>query len=979
MKRLFVILIFCFIYQFLFSQEKILNNFTIEDGLPSSHVYNGLQDRQGYIWFCTDKGVVKFDGEKSKVFTTEDGLSNNDIWNLFLDSQDRIWLYTFGNKIHYIQNDSVHAINAPANFDKITNIKEDPEKGLWFILGLRPFLYSNNKFVLEVPYYKKTESEANFLHYVNTSEDTTFYCSKTFPNNKPGHQFLHIKIGEGPITKIASITQNKITPFFITPYKNGVLSIENNSIYEIGVNHQKKLLYSTSDIYIKELVSFSDFNILATSKGQLILDKNFLPHPDFEFTKKMNINKVFEDRENNIWITTKDKGVFLWKRNQGSEIYKEDFKDNANLLCIEKDENETLWLGGSNDFLYYIDKDEKIKKIKLQLPPNSLDIGKEIKIIKSKNESLTLGLNIGLIQINKNKITSKTKKISPHFFLGKIPTKDFEFYNNNILATSGQAIVDINKSLKNNKVEYFFYKKTPIYQIALDNEKIWMGSHEGIVYLKNNELHEQHNPWSNLPISNIQTFKETDGIWVSTQTGVLYVIRKNETKKIFDFKTSINKILIENPTSIWAATSTGIYLLKEKNNEFQIEGFINNKNGLLSNEVNDFSIRKPFLYAATNKGLSKINLINFRQNKKPHFLQPIISEVLINNKKTSDKNPILKYNKNNLKFYFHSHSFSQFGNIEYEYRIPEINDNWERTLNRTANYTTLPHGAYTFQVRALIPNQTTSTTTSYSFEILPHWSNTWWFYTLCSLTFLFIVYFLYKNRIKKIEERELEKNKISHQFSELELQALQAQMNPHFIFNSLGAIQYFISTDQTLKAENYLSKFATLLRSYLEASRHKFISLQEEINLISNYIFIEQMRVNNKFTFELDTDPSCNLHSIHVPSFLIQPFIENAILHGLIPKEGEGMLIIRIKNNSRINSCVISIDDNGVGRTANTTAHPSKFKNHHKSRGLQLVQERIAVVNKIHNSYLGYEIIDKNNNQGTLVKITIPFDTEENE
>jgi len=208
-------------------------------------------------------------------------------------------------------------------------------------------------------------------------------------------------------------------------------------------------------------------------------------------------------------------------------------------------------------------------------------------------------------------------------------------------------------------------------------------------------------------------------------------------------------------------------------------------------------------------------------------------------------------------------------------------------------------------------------------------------------------------------------------YSELELRALQMQMNPHFIFNALNSIQSYIINKEEQMANFYLTKFAALIRQFLDSSRSKYISLDEEISNLKLYVELEKLRFENKFDYVFELDPKVNKYS-EIPTMLLQPFIENAINHGLRYKSTKGLLKISFTDYD--NHILVRIEDNGVGRKA-AEKIKSLSSQGYKSQGLKITTHRIENYNKLNLENIEYKISDlleNSENIGTLVEIYFP-------
>jgi LytS/YehU family sensor histidine kinase len=221
---------------------------------------------------------------------------------------------------------------------------------------------------------------------------------------------------------------------------------------------------------------------------------------------------------------------------------------------------------------------------------------------------------------------------------------------------------------------------------------------------------------------------------------------------------------------------------------------------------------------------------------------------------------------------------------------------------------------------------------------------------------------------------EEEKTRINKQMAELELQALRSQMNPHFMFNSLNSIKNYILKNETTKAAEYLSNFSHLIRMILQNSREKTVSLQEELDTLLLYIDLEKMRFRDGFEFTCQIDDRVPIAQVQIPPMIVQPFIENAIWHGLLHKEGDRHLVLRIREDHDAVLC--EIEDDGIGRQA-ASEIKSKSATQYKSMGMGITQDRITLLNSMNALGIQIEVIDKTDEAGhaggTLVKINIPY------
>jgi len=261
--------------------------------------------------------------------------------------------------------------------------------------------------------------------------------------------------------------------------------------------------------------------------------------------------------------------------------------------------------------------------------------------------------------------------------------------------------------------------------------------------------------------------------------------------------------------------------------------------------------------------------------------------------------------------------------------------------------------------------------------ITPFWYNTWLFRGFLLLLFIFTVWFVISRRFRNIRKQyNVEKRvlDIEKQLFETELQALRLQMNPHFIFNTLNSIQSFILTNDTDKAVNYLGKFSQLMRQILANSRESYISVDEELKGLRYYMDIEKLRFDNKFDYSVSLDPEIDGEFMEIPPMVIQPYVENAIIHGLIHKRGTGQIDLNV---SLVNDYMLwVIEDNGIGRSKAMKIREDSGL-HRKSRGMLITMERLEVLNKINKDKFSVKVIDLKNESGeatgTRVELMISY------
>ena len=310
-------------------------------------------------------------------------------------------------------------------------------------------------------------------------------------------------------------------------------------------------------------------------------------------------------------------------------------------------------------------------------------------------------------------------------------------------------------------------------------------------------------------------------------------------------------------------------------------------------------------------------------------------------------------------------------------------EGWETGYNPSTNiptiqYYRLPAGDYTLHIRGMDDRGNSSAEELIiPIKVKPFFYETWWFYFLAFLFIFGFVGVLIKrkiNRRRKKEQEEIERKENQRRFLELELKTLRLQLNPHFMFNALGAIQFYIKNNESRLAINYLADFALLMRLFLESSKNKYVSLEDELALLKLYVTLEQMRFEKKFDVVYEIDDSLDLVMVEIPSLLLQPFVENAINHGLRHKKTQGLLTIKMIFEEENETLICIIEDDGVGRKKAGEIRAQSLKKH-KSRGTQIIEERLATFNASGEIRLEVKTEDVNvvlEDCGTRVTLTIP-------
>jgi ligand-binding sensor domain-containing protein len=337
----------------------------------------------------------------------------------------------------------------------------------------------------------------------------------------------------------------------------------------------------------------------------------------------------------------------------------------------------------------------------------------------------------------------------------------------------------------------------------------------------------------------------------------------------------------------------------------------------------------------------------------------------------------LQHHEKNVAISFSALAFTLNRDIKFRYRLAGVHDWSTATEKRSVNYTNLKGGDYTFEVQASNnEGQWNPQLASLTLHVQTPWWESTWFYIAGIAAVCMILYGAYMNRISAIHRKQRLQFEYERKLATVEMSALRAQMNPHFLFNSLNSIDSYIIKNESRKASEYLNSFAKLIRLILHNSKSNLIPLKDELETLDLYLQMEALRFGNKFDYRIEVDDSIDTSGIQIPPLLIQPYVENAIWHGIMHQENgtRGKVFIRIWLEN--GSLYCTIEDNGIGRKkamqlAAQSAGPKK-----KSMGMQITKERMEIMNKLHNLSGKVEIMDltdeDQNATGTKIKLVIP-------
>ncbi|MFQ5334554.1 MAG: sensor histidine kinase [Flavobacteriales bacterium] len=442
---------------------------------------------------------------------------------------------------------------------------------------------------------------------------------------------------------------------------------------------------------------------------------------------------------------------------------------------------------------------------------------------------------------------------------------------------------------------------------------------------------------------------------------------------------TVTGICEDNAGNIWFTTlGDGIYYLPSRSVlAYRPPQVYSSTNEKTVKDITHSSISGTELHISAASDFRVINTDTARYDSIPPTIY--IAGVRINGRDTLVRERYdLPHYMNFITISYVGFALSNPNILHYRYTMKGLNVTPTYTNQQSVQYTTLPPGHYRFEVSAMNKNGYWSQTPAViEFIIHPPYWETWWFRIIASLCGLLLILSVMYLWMRSVRKKERERSMVKKRMADLELQALKAQMNPHFIFNTMSSIQHLITTGQKESALKYLSRLAQLMRMVMENSAKARVSVKDECNALEHYLQLESLRFKDKFSYRLVIDENVDAQYDSIPAMLIQPYVENAILHGFAEPGKKGELSIRIAKNEGGLRCII--EDNGIGRQK-AEKNKRRAKMFKKSRGMSITAERLEILNEINNSPLSVRIMDltdeRNRAAGTRVEIFIPSEKQ---
>lgn len=987
MVKLKGILIFILLFHFILAKSKenpLTRHYTVNDGLPSSTIFPPMEDKDGFIWFGTDVGVTRFDGNVFQNFTISDGLSDNFILNVKSDSKGRIWFLGFNGTVSYWLNGKIFNETSDTLLKHIksrnsfVDFFEDNQQRLWFI-SISEYLilenYKVERIGREILYHPGIVFNCLQGQAILSPLDNSNYIfsNRAFNKLKISYNFKkesgYLRLKDGGILFIAKeglIKQVDTNQELLIPIHWDINSTRMGSL----------TLADDSIIYITEM-----------GKGVWRYDlKTPTKDPDLYLEDK-NCVGVLSDHEGNIWVATKGHGLFMFPKVGKNVVLftKENILRKNECYVIAKDILGQYIIGQNEERLILTSNNLTNE---LKFPISVLNYNQMYKIMVS-GDNICLASDEGLLHVNLKTGCNHYLQyvLSSTGLIARLAgVKDFSISGRYVYMALGNKLFSYELNCRNNNNQHLATEivrdgdEIRNYSIYLGNfNQLWYGSIDGLKMIKDSSVYDQSNANVLLKqrINSIGETEDSTLVLGSHGSGVIFYRNGTVILQVTKEQGLCNDIcrrVFIRKDQIFVTTPSGVSVLFYKDGKVESIKNITKGNFLPSNDVNDVYADDKEIAIATSEGVAVISQIELEKSEK-NIPKLSFKSILVENSSLEISKYIeLPYNQNSFKFDFVGIYYQQPDAVNYRYRLVE-NQPWQATKNNRLEFPFLGSGEYNLEIQARIEDGDWSNSIFYRFTINPPFWKTYWFSIIILVVLFLLSYMLIRLLLNRRRKQYEQKLKIEKQVALLEQQALQTMMNPHFIFNVMNSIQHFINADNKEAANNYLVDFATLIRLNLSLSYQRFIPLEDEISYLELYLKFEKLRMGDLFTYEIIIDPSIDTSETTIAVMMIQPFIENGVWHGISPLVHGGHISVEFRKASE-SSLQIIISDNGVGISENFIKNANE-DNRDGSHALQMTRQRLKLLGKTSDQelYLRFSHLKPDGlYKGTKVELLISTD-----
>jgi ligand-binding sensor domain-containing protein len=993
-----------------FAQQYMFRNYSVDEGLAQSQVYAMCEDKNGNIWFGTrGGGLSRFDGIGFESYTTQEGLTSNYIRCIVKDTSGNLWIGTDNGLSVYdgrkfspvaIANQPLMTIN-DLLVDRNGTIWIATEKGMYHTEKNRIVSFTLSIHEASGLRISSLVEDANGNLFAGTDNGLYRFNKK---NNNWAFNYFSIKQGL-PNNIVTALSVKADGGIWVCTYGGGVAACEkdtfrvinkstglaNNTVFDCVDDGNGSTWFATASGITKynpsEEYSFKQITeteglsknvvmcVLKDSFGNLwfgtsgggvskLSSERFIHYTAIKGVFGTWVYAILQDSSGLMWFATSEGGVTTYD----GQLYKRYSERNgftaSKIKCMAQDAQGNIWLGTISDGVYmYNGKTFRHFNNRNGLSSNFINY-----ILIDKNGSVllaTAGGGVSCLRPSKNN-TYAVKNIRPRDGLAsdRVNTLIADDAGNIWAGTAGKGVSRVRFSEKDGTYicENGIIKELSNHTVrcsASDYHGLFFGTADAGLIAYDGKSVFSITKRQGLSSNNIYSciFDAEGNLWVGTDKGIdrisfyphltiAAIQHYGKSEGFTGIEVIQNAVCLDNRGCVWFGTV---------------------KSATVFNPAAERTLQAPRVHiTGMHLFFDPVEKTSYGKSLSPWYALP--------------ENLILPYDQNHLSFEFIGVEQSNPEAVQYKWMLDGFDKEWTpSTTKREAVYSNLPPGTYTFNVKAANERREwNKIAASYTFTIRPPFWQTWWFLLGACVLFVLLVWWLIVSASRKLRNenvREKQRLEAERTLIELEQKALRLQMNPHFLFNCLNSIKGLIAEEKPEEAKIYLSKFAKLMRSMLDHSMDTYISLENEITGLRTYADLEKLSGDDVFDFNIEIDPEIDPSFVQIPPMLIQPFVENAILHGMAAKQGKGKISVVFTQEEHYLKCVI--EDDGIGREK-AAALKQQSMQKHKSAAITVTQERLNILNKKLNlEAIKISVADlmneRNEGIGTRVTVMIPF------
>lgn len=993
-----------------FAQTPAYKHYDVSNGLPTNEVYEIKQDSKGFLWIGCDAGLVRYDGNRLKLLSNKKNRGPA-ISGLREDKNGRIWSINFSGQVFYTSGDSLQLFepwekNYNKGFADVT-VNEDNH------LIISNF---NNKI------YSYDLNRNNAEKVLVRESHTKIFVYTAFDGS-----VLFTLLDSGMIKRITASGIETVPKLMADEQPSSIPTL-NNFVFYNSFAGKQTLGFQRFNSGNKEpnLYYFADKALRLHPVSNLLQKLNVYP------------SSCFDDDNGNLFVGSFNELLWFKKTAEGQWILFNRLLQGNAISFISKDKEGAIWISTLKNGIYKISNTDIWAFAQPAFNTGSGSInhiatdGKEM-LFGAATSGEIFACNLRTKQNYFIKTTEQRdaqameyNRFTGELFISKVATdvyslrkktvvnwtglsnnaKDFYFRKDGVFFNTGDVVSALftsdNSTARQKLLDEFellpgwYFAPVKIngkerISIAAQRSKgiwyqekeklLWVGFVDGLAYFDNKKPVKFKDPLNGQPIIAIGFDEDSTGnLYVATVEQGIYIIKN---KKITGHITVTNGLLSDRIKRIrfangylWIINGGAVQALNISSSKIKT---INTTDGLLSSEIFDVEVLNDTVYVATASGIQFFpQHIEARNSFSPvSFIAAVKADdkdIAVNNKTT------LPYYTKNITISLQGIALKSDGSFTYRYRLLPSDSSWI-TVSANENivrFSALPPGNYTFESNVVNEDGVMSKEAAvFKFVISKPWWQQWWFRLVIILLLLLLAYLIFKNRLKANQQKltvELEKSKVQEELRQSQLSSLKAQMNPHFMFNALNSIQEFILLNDKKQANMYMGKFADMMRLILDMSNKDTITLDEELRSLDLYLQLEALRFEEQFSYSIDKEKNINDSYIHMPAMIIQPYVENAIKHGLLHKTGEKKLTVHFSLVNEHTLCC-TVTDNGIGRKRSGEINEMRQKKY-SSFATGATQKRLELLNYRKKELISvtYEDLNDTTGQlsGTRVAINIP-------